>query len=243
MGLLVVVAALAGLWLLRREISWRETLLLSWIAAPALFFQLYPVKGYQYLIACAPPVVLLAGRTLACWQPSRDLSGQRDRAAPLADDGRRNAVAISLAIPALGVRRVPARRLLARGLRRCAGRPEARPLDSDELPTGAEFLTIGQSMANLVDSRGQTGLGFPVPRIRSGIPPTTPSQSGRRDPDQRVKVRGLGRLSASRSKFFARKLLAYAHRYHGVVLRNRSRDRAGQGPVQQSLIVVWGVRR
>ena len=60
MGLLVVVAALAGLWLLRREISWRETLLLSWIAAPALFFQLYPVKGYQYLIACAPPVALLA---------------------------------------------------------------------------------------------------------------------------------------------------------------------------------------
>ena len=34
-GPLVVLAAVAGLWLLRRQSSWRETLLVSWIVVPA----------------------------------------------------------------------------------------------------------------------------------------------------------------------------------------------------------------
>ncbi len=76
-GPLVIAAALAGLWLLRRQMSWRETLLLTWIFVPVVFFQLWPVKGFQYLLPAAPAVALLAGRTLALWQAS-------DAAAPRA---------------------------------------------------------------------------------------------------------------------------------------------------------------
>ena len=53
-GPLVLLAAAMGLWLLRREGSWRERLLLCWIAVPVAFFQLWPVKGFQYLLPIAP---------------------------------------------------------------------------------------------------------------------------------------------------------------------------------------------
>ena len=55
-GLLVGVAVIGGLWWLRRRNSWRETLLLSWIAAPVVFFELWPGKGFQYLLPIVAPV-------------------------------------------------------------------------------------------------------------------------------------------------------------------------------------------
>ncbi|MBM0228493.1 MULTISPECIES: hypothetical protein [Micromonospora] len=60
----MLAAAIGGLWWLRRRRSWRETLLVSWIAAPVVFFQLWPVKGFQYLLPAAAPVVVLAARAL-----------------------------------------------------------------------------------------------------------------------------------------------------------------------------------
>ena len=64
-GPLVLLAAVMGLWLLRREASWRERLLLCWIAVPVVFFQLWPVKGFQYLLPIAPAIAVLAGRALS----------------------------------------------------------------------------------------------------------------------------------------------------------------------------------
>src|SRR4029077_12774474 len=58
-------AAAIGLVVLARRRSWRETLLLAWILAPIAFFELWPVKGYQYLLPAAPPLAILAGRALA----------------------------------------------------------------------------------------------------------------------------------------------------------------------------------
>jgi len=66
-GPLVVLVAVAGLFLLRRETSWREKLLVGWIVVPVVFFQLWPVKGYQYLLPIAPAFTILAGRTLVRW--------------------------------------------------------------------------------------------------------------------------------------------------------------------------------
>ncbi|MBK9945073.1 MAG: glycosyltransferase family 39 protein [Kouleothrix sp.] len=63
-GPLVIVAALVGLWLLRRRRSWREPLLLAWVLVPTVFFQLWPVKGFQYLLPAAPALALLAARAL-----------------------------------------------------------------------------------------------------------------------------------------------------------------------------------
>ena len=64
-GPLVILAALLGFWLLRRERTWRETLLVAWVLVPTVFFQLWPVKGFQYLLPAAPAVAILAARTVS----------------------------------------------------------------------------------------------------------------------------------------------------------------------------------
>jgi 4-amino-4-deoxy-L-arabinose transferase-like glycosyltransferase len=66
-GGLVILIALAGVWLLWRERTWREKLLLWWIIVPVVFFQIWPTKGYQYLLPIAPAFAVLAGRTLIRW--------------------------------------------------------------------------------------------------------------------------------------------------------------------------------
>ena len=68
-GFLVIIAAILGLWFLRHEKSWRERLLLCWIVVPTVFFQIWPTKGFQYLLPIAPPIAVLAGRALARWWP------------------------------------------------------------------------------------------------------------------------------------------------------------------------------
>jgi hypothetical protein len=250
MGLLVVVTAVAGLWLLRDEISWRETLLLSWIAAPALFFQLYPVKGYQYLIACAPPVALLAGRTLARWQPSRGLRWRNVTVPPpWLMTAAATVIAISLVVPAWGAIEPSS----SSGVRVAGtgGVPGGRSLGHwirSHVPGGAEFLTIGPSMANLVEFYGHRrawGLSVsPNPIHRN------PAYDAITNPDLAIRTNEIQYLvwdafSASRSKLFSRKLLAYARRYHGRVLHTEPVTVTGRDgvPVQTPLIVVYGVRR
>ena len=44
--------------------SWKEKILLCWILVPLTFFQIWPVKGFQYLLPIAPPIAILAGRLL-----------------------------------------------------------------------------------------------------------------------------------------------------------------------------------
>ena len=64
-GPLLIAAAAAALWMYRRRASWRERLLVCWIAVPVVFFELWPVKGYQYLLPIAAPLAVLAGRALS----------------------------------------------------------------------------------------------------------------------------------------------------------------------------------
>ena len=63
-GPLVVLAAVLWLREVRASWSWRETLLVSWILAPLLFFQLWPVKGYQYPLPIVAPMAVLASAYL-----------------------------------------------------------------------------------------------------------------------------------------------------------------------------------
>jgi len=68
MGFLLLAVGAAGV--ASRRVSpwrftWRETLLLSWALVPLLFFQVWPVKGFTYLLPLAPVAAVLAARTLS----------------------------------------------------------------------------------------------------------------------------------------------------------------------------------
>jgi 4-amino-4-deoxy-L-arabinose transferase-like glycosyltransferase len=63
-GVMLILVATLGLVWLRKKWSWRETLLVSWIIVPVIFFQLWPTKGFQYLLPITPALAVLAGRTI-----------------------------------------------------------------------------------------------------------------------------------------------------------------------------------
>ena len=59
----LAVCALAALSLVtraRRRWTWRETLVACWIGVPVAFLELWPVKGFQYLLPIVPVVAVLA---------------------------------------------------------------------------------------------------------------------------------------------------------------------------------------
>ena len=65
-GPLVLLAAFAGPGSCgARSGPGGRRLLMAWIAVPCVVFQLWPVKGFQYLLPIAPAIAILAGRASA----------------------------------------------------------------------------------------------------------------------------------------------------------------------------------
>jgi hypothetical protein len=211
-GPLVVLAAGAGLWLLRRRWSWRETLLVWWIAVPVVFFCLWPVKGFQYLLPVAPPLALLAGSALSRF-PTPANRGLQALAGAI--------VAVSLLVPAW--ERVEGARpeTFVAGSGGLPGGREAGEWIDERVPRGATFMTIGPSMANLVQYYGHRrayGLSVsPNPLNRN------PSYEPLVNPDRAIREGELQYLvwdtfSATRSPGFSDALLGYADRYDGRIV-------------------------
>jgi dolichyl-phosphate-mannose-protein mannosyltransferase len=233
-GPLVLLAAGLGLWLLRREASWRETLLLCWIAVPVVFFQLWPVKGFQYLLPVAPAIAVLAARGITRADP---------RSALLAGA----IVAISLLVPTWDkVAGVAGGGFLAGSGGLPAGREAGKWIDAN-VPHGATFLTIGPSMANLVQFYGHRkayGLSVspnPLNRNPSYEPLVNPDRAMR---DNELQYVVWDTFSAARSPHFARKLRQYASRYNGRVVHAellQATTEAGER-VKRPAIVVFEVR-
>jgi hypothetical protein len=236
-GPLLLVTALGGLWMLRREASWRETLLLCWIAVPVVFFQLWPVKGYQYLLPIAPPLALLAGRAL-----SRYVSVERGLGVLAAA-----LVAVSLLIPTLWrVADTTPDRYLAGSGGLPAGREAGDWIDA-RVPTGATFMTIGPSMANLIQYYGHRkayGLSVspnPLNRNPSYEPLPNPDRALR---DNELQYIVWDAFSADRSPHFSQQLLRYAERYNARVVHTELLPAATAtgGKAKRPAIVVYEVR-
>ena len=237
-GPLVLLAAAAGLWLLRREASWRETLLLSWIAVPVVFFSLWPVKGFQYLLPIAPALAVLAARAL-CRPPMPAAPGLRSLGIAT--------VALSLLVPTLErVRGARPDTYLAGSGGLPGGRETGAWIDA-HVPQGATFMTIGPSMANLVQYYGRRkayGLSVsPNPLNRN------PSYEALVNPDRAIRDSELqyvvwDTFSAARSARFSEKLLGYAERYDGRVVHTEvlpARTALGERS-DRPAIVVFAVR-
>jgi hypothetical protein len=225
MGLAVVTAALAGVWFLRSRAGWREGLLLCWALVPAAFFELWPVKGYQYLLVAAPVVALLAARALVLL-PVPVLTGPgRRRARAAVRAGVVAAVAVSLAVPVVQlVHPEPTATFLAGSGGLPAGRETGRWIDAN-LPLGARVMTIGPSTANIVRFYGhRAALGLSVSPNALG---RNPSYEPIDNPDRELRLATISYVvwdafTADRSPFFSDRLLSYVRKYHGVAVHTET---------------------
>jgi hypothetical protein len=246
LGLVVIAVALLGLAFVWRQQTWREKLLLSWILVPTLFFQIWPVKGYQYLIAVAPPLAILAASALTRFNP-RAVQGfgwELDTrwVRPLAT----GIVALSLAIPTLGAIQPSSSDQFLAGTGGVPGGREAGRWIEANTPEGSRLLTIGPSMANILQFYGHRrayGLAVsPNPLHRN------PSYEPLDNPDLLIRNNELqyvvwDSFSAARSPFFSEGVMRYVSRYHGRAVHTETvHVSTPSGDVAKPVIIVYEVR-
>ena len=225
-GILVILIALAGLWLLRREGTWREKLLVWWILVPTVFFQIWPTKGFQYLLPIAPAFAVLAGRMLIrwVWAEGLALGGRRINtfwirvlAGGLMILFLLNTSWLAIQSPTTGV--------FIAGTGGVPGGREAGAWIKANLPSDATLLTIGPSMANILQFYGQRkSLGLsvsPNPLHRN------PSYEPVNNPDFQIRSNNIQYVvwdsySAGRSTFFSERLLDLTARFHGRVVHTQT---------------------
>ena len=180
-GPLVLAAAVAGLVIMRRRGSWPERLLLCWIAVPVLFFELWPVKGFQYLLPIVAPVAVLAARPLV---------GRRMR--PVL-------AVVCVSLLAVSVARVASteqRTVLAGAGGLPAGREAGDWIDSPRAEGGDlhdDRPVDGEPRAVLRAARGARALGEPEPAQPQPVVRADP-EPGPGAPHRRHPVRRLGHL-------------------------------------------------
>ena len=239
MGVLVFVAALAGLILLHRRSSWREVLLLSWIVVPFVFFEVWPVKGFPYLLVVVPALVALAARALVALidlEPRTVLSVVSGILATAA-------VVVSLLVPAYRAVAEP----VSSGLAGAGGSPGGREAGlwvEQNVAADARLMSLGPSMGNVIQyysGRRVDGLSVsPDPLHRN------PSYQPISNPDSALR-KGIYRYviwdaySAKRSPSFAARELALVHKYNGRVVHTELAT--FDGLPQQPVVVIYEVPR
>jgi len=235
-GPLVLIAAAAGLWFLRSKHSWPETLLLSWVVVPVAFFELWPVKGFQYLLPIAVPIAVLAARTL-------DALFERTTRQRWVAPALLAVIVCSLIAGNWSIVRANHGTSFLAGSGGVAGGREAGSWIADHAPEGSKALAIGPSMANIIQYYGHRkayGLSVsPNPLHRN------PAYEPLPNPDIAFRQSDLHYVvwdaySAQRSHAFSARLLQYAHRYHGRVVHVERVTNSHGGSVP--VIIIFEVR-
>ncbi len=249
---LPVLACAAGmlvLAILARRWSWRESLLVCWTIVPCFFFQLWPVKGYQYLLPVAAPVAVLAAGLLTDTGLARRLargSGRGGRAARALQAGVVVAVTAWLALTTWAAIDPADSTSFLAGTGGVPGGRQAGQWIEAHTPAGAEMLSIGPSMANILQFYGHRRvLGMsvspnPLHRNPAYVPVTNPDlllRSGQ------VQYLVWDIYSAARSRSFASRLMTYTRRYRGTVVHTQTVTvSTPAGPVKRPIIIIYEVR-
>jgi Dolichyl-phosphate-mannose-protein mannosyltransferase len=250
-GFGVILAALAGLWLLRGQNSWREKLLVIWILVPVVFFQVWPTKGFQYLLPIAPAFAILAARTLAKWpleSPALRHSSLRRQKFIQFLPGFLTALIITASLFVPSWQRIHPSQS-GTFLAGSGGVPGGREMGAwikENIPDGATFLTVGPSMANIVKWYAQQrayGISVstnPLHRNPSYEPVENPDYQMR---NGEIQFLVWDSFSAERTKFFAEKLLGYAEKYHGRVVHTETiQVKTAQGDIiEKPVIIIYEV--
>ncbi len=226
-GVIVIAAAIVGIVIRRRRkmLTWRETLLLTWIAVPVVFFELWPVKGFQYLLPTAPAIAILAAGALVL--PTRPFV--RKRFARLDPAVVRTAgivvVIASLAVPTFRNLLPSSRTTFLAGSGGLPGGREIGKFMQENIPEGATVLAIGPSMANIVQFYGhRRAYGLSV---SSNPLHRNPAYEPIGNADGKIRNNEVQYLvwdsfTANRTPFFTKRLLTLAARYNGRAIFTHS---------------------
>jgi 4-amino-4-deoxy-L-arabinose transferase-like glycosyltransferase len=247
-GILLILTAIAGLVWLYKKWDWRETLLISWIIVPLVFFQVWPTKGFQYLLPIAPPFAVLAGRTiLELVQRARWTEPNNGWRWAIATPVISAAIVITLVIPAFQRISSSLSTEFLAGSGGVPGGREAGQWINHNIPNGATLMTIGPSMANILQFYSHhKALGLsvsPNPLHRN------PSYLPIDNPDFQIRTGEIRYIvwdlySAGRSAFFAERVLSYAKRYNGRVVHTETISMASKkGQLEEKpVIIIFEVR-
>lgn len=230
-GWAVVALAALAIILNRRERTWRELLLISWALVPLAVFELYPLKGYQYLLPLAPAIAILAARGLSI------LPGPRWFDSRAWDEFRTiiGAVVVLSLLPGLWNVMFPGG--FHASLAGSGGLPGGRDAGqwvATHVAQGSELMTIGPSMANVLEYYGhRPALGLSVstnPLHRN--PAYTPIPN----PDQAIRSGQFAFLvwdaySAHRSPYSAIRLGRLLERYHAQPVLTETVGGSNRKPV------------
>jgi hypothetical protein len=244
-GWATLAIALVSLVLLRKENTWRERLLLTWIVVPVLFFTLWPVKGYQYLLPAAPALVLLVGRGLAQLPDVGWL--RRRRLGRLVLVLSTLAVTVSLLVPTWQRIEPSNTGTYLAGTGGLPGAREAGRWVRANIPEHAELLAVGPSMANVIQFYGERRVYAmsvspdPANRNPAYVPVPNPDLAVRQG---RFRYLIWDSYTANRSPLFADKITALAKKYNGVLVFSSTisvRSPDGQ-PVLTPVVKIYRVR-
>ena len=246
-GWLPLLLAAAGLVLLRGHNTWRERLLLTWLAVPVAFFTLWPVKGFQYLLPVAPVIAILAARTISRLNTLAPLRRRGPAVANGASLAVALAVVLSLILPTWSRIEPSNSGTYLAGTGGLPGGREAGHWLRDNVPPTTQLLAIGPSMANVLEFYGQRRVYAlsvspdPANRNPSYVPVPNPDLALRQ---ARFQYLVWDSYAAARSPSFGAKLTALVSKYHGVAVFTSTvtvGSKSGQ-PVEAPVVVIYRVR-
>lgn len=247
---LVLVAAALGALMRFRQTSWKEKLLVLWILVPLFFFQLWPVKGFQYTLPILAPLSVLAGRALAGWgtkNMSRLGNGSQGAGWGTLRAITVGVVTVVLLLSSWSQIQASFSDNFTAGTGGVPGGREAGQWVKENVPQNATMMALGPSMANIIQYYGQRkvyGLSVssnPLHRNPSYEPVINPDLQFRTGKIQYIV---WDSYSAARSQFFSNTLLNYVKKYNGRVVHTEqvSVPTSAHVTTVKDVIIIYEVR-
>lgn len=209
-----VLAAAGAAFLVRSNRTWRALLLGFWVLVPYLFFELYPLKGYPYVLPAAPAIAVLAARGLLTVRLPK--SWPR-RLQAIVHPAIAAALAASIGVGVWQTVFPSGSTAVLAGQGGVPGGREAGKWVGSHLVPGSQIMTIGPSMANIIEYYGH----FPAQGLSVSTNPLhrNPAYTPIDNPDLAVRQGQFSFVvwdaySTIRSPSSARRLDALLARYH-----------------------------
>lgn len=259
LGYVTISLAVLGLASLRWRWQPFDTLAICLIVCNLAFYEIWPTKGFEYLMPIVPPVVYMAGRGAIALS---ELGPAFARVLRIERLELRWAAAFALALAlismappivdaAVNPRSASASSLVATdsdsggqpatavhtflagtgGLE--ASRPTGDWIRTHTLPS-ARFLTIGPSFGNVIQFYGQRKAN--ALSVSANPLHRNPQYVPVVNPDAAIRSGSIQYLvydsySAARSPFFARTLMSYVNKFRGVAVYTYRHDANGPADV------------